>query len=245
MQLKDFKDKYSGRIGFLVGGGPSLHYIDENLLIPHIKIAINSGIVKIPFADFFISDDQSMQNWSYYINLLPKLSCVSLLYKDKLEKHAGHLKNKCFYTHTWWYSPEDNTYNLDGLKLTKDEPIVGARSSMGSALHIAHILGCSPIVLLGNDCQLSRDKYNYRYFWQYYPTDQQPYRIKGLKFSEKNQHIGFRQFDFVEYWQCLAAVNKNIIGKEIEIIDASDSVLNCFPKMSINKVLEKYGEKNE
>ena len=65
------------------------------------------------------------------------------------------------FDHKSWFSPEDKSYNLDGLKLTKQEPIVGARVSMGSAVHLAFLMGCDPIVLLGNDCQLKNGK---RYF---------------------------------------------------------------------------------
>lgn len=38
-----------------------------------------------------------------------------------------------------------------------------ARSSMGSAIHVAHIMGCDPIILLGVDGRRIND---YRYFWQ-------------------------------------------------------------------------------
>ena len=40
-------------------------------------------------------------------------------------------------------------------------------------------------------------------------------------------------------WE-FAEVNKD---SDVTIIDASDSALDCFPKMSVREVLDKYGEK--
>lgn len=244
MKIKDLKDKYKGKMCFLFGGGPSLHSIDEATLKDYVGIAVNSGILKASLCKTlcFVSDDKGMSSWSYYMKFLPTLEhCTSLLFKDKLKNDADHLKKKCFFSHTWWWSPQDKKYNLDGLKLTKDEPLVGARSSMGSALHVAYILGCSPIVLLGNDCQIDRN--GKRYFWEYWDKKKQPYRVAGPAFSERTKNIGFDQKAFVEYWNYFAEVNKDIIGKGVDIIDGSDSVLSCFPKMSIEQVLEKYGDR--
>ena len=141
------------------------------------------------------------------------------------------------YSHTWWFSPEDKLYNFDGLKLKKDGIMVGARTSLSSAVNILFLLGCDPIVLLGNDCQLSKDGKNYRYFWQYWKKEDQPYPLKGTNFNLRTQNIGFDQHAFVEYWNNFAKVNKD---KNVNIIDASDSCLNCFPKMTVKEVLEKY-----
>ena len=143
------------------------------------------------------------------------------------------------FEHKSWFSPEDKSYNFDGLRLTKEEPIIGARLSMGSAVHISYIMGANPIVLLGNDCQLSRDKNKYRYFWQF-PGERKQFRVRGRKFTHQTQNRGFNQDSFTEYWHHVAKVNKD---NKVEIIDASDSCLDCFPNMSIKEILDKYGDK--
>ena len=76
------------------------------------------------------------------------------------------------------------------------------------------------------------------------PKNKQPHRIgSGRSFNKRTQNWGFEQDKFVEYWNCFADVNKDIIGKEVTIIDASDSCLDCFPKMSVKEVLDKFGDK--
>ena len=45
----------------------------------------------------------------------------------------------------------------------------------------------------------------------------------------------------VDYWYAVAYQNRDIIGKEVEIIDASDGLLDCFVKMNISTVIEKFG----
>ncbi|MHA1470880.1 MAG: hypothetical protein ACTSSP_10020 [Candidatus Asgardarchaeia archaeon] len=239
MKVSDFKDKYKGRIAFLLGGGPSLHDVDIDLIKDHVIIAVNSGIVKYPNCYAFVSDDIGVKNWDYYTELLPTLDCVKFLYRDKLKDHCSHLDYVCLFSHTWWYSPKERHFNMKGLLLRDSEPIIGARTSMGSAVHLAYIMGCNPIVLLGNDCKFKSGK---RYFWQY-KGENKAQRIAGTKFNKRTQSIGFDQKAFVNYWNTFAKVNKDILGETVDIIDASESALKCFPKMNINEILDKYGEK--
>ena len=234
MKVSDFKDKHKGEIAFLLGGGPSLHYLDTDLLKDHVTIAVNSAIKKSGIFNYFVSDDQDIMGWDYYKSHVKRnYFHTNFLYRKKFEGKCDDLKKTIFYDHTWWYSPEDKSYNFDGLKLTKEEPIVGARMSLGSAVHIAYIMGCDPIVLLGNDCQLKNGK---RYYWQF-PGEQKQYRVKGRKFTLATQNRGFDKDSFVEYWNYFAEANKD---SDVNIIDASDSCLDCFPKMSVREVLDNY-----
>ena len=233
MKVSDFKDKHKGEIAFLLGSGPSLHYVNTDLIKDHVCIAVNSAIKKMSQANYFISDDSDIMSWSYY-NILKKSSCTKFLYKKKFEGRCDDLKDVVMFDHKCFFCPEDKSYNLDGLKLMKDEPIIGSRTSMGSALNIAYIFGCDPIVLLGNDCQLSKE--GLRYYWQF-PGEQKQFRVKGRKFTPQTQNRGFNKDSFVEYWNYFAEVNKD---SDVRVIDASESCLDCFPKMSIREVLDNY-----
>ena len=236
MKVSDFKNKYKGEIAFLLGGGPSLHDVDIDLITDHVCIAVNSGIQKYPFCKYFISDDEDIKNWSYYNDFIKTSSCVKFLYDKKFKNICRDLENVVLFKHKSFFSPENNVYNLDGLKLTKEEPIIGSRTSMGSAAHLSFLMGCDPIVLLGNDCRLSKN--GKRYYWQF-PGEEKQYRTDKRDFN-KTQNRGFDRKAFIEYWECFAEVNKD---SDVTIIDASDSSLNCFPKMSIKEVLNKYGRK--
>jgi len=205
-------------------------------------MAVNGGIAKVPFAQYLISDDRDIVHWSYF-NIVRKSNCICLFYEDKFKNYIDDsLKERViFYKHKSWFSPPD-IYNLpDGVVLTRNitKPIIGSRTSMSSGIHMAFCMGAKTIVLLGNDCQLSNDKFSYRYFFQYDGEEKQ-YRTDKRIF-ERDQNRGFDKEAFINYWNNFAKVNRDILGKEVTIIDASDSCLNCFPKKTLKEIL---GEKN-
>ena len=107
---------------------------------------------------------------------------------------------------------------------------------MGSAVHFAYLMGCDPIVLLGADCCY---KDGHRYFWQY--EEEQPQRIKPFK-QKIYDHLYERIYkeNIVKYWKSLAQLNPLV-----NIIDCSDGLLECFPKMTVEEVLSKFGERKK
>jgi len=235
VQVSDFKDKHRGEMAFILGGGPSLHYVDVDLIRDHVCITVNSAIKKYITCNYFVSDDQDIMSWDYYESHVKRTYFhTNFFYDKKFEGKCDDIDKKVMYSHKSWYSPEDKSYSFDGLKLTKDEPIIGARTSMGSAVHLSFLMGCDPIVLLGNDCQLSKE--GLRYYWQF-PGEQKQFRVKDRKFTHQTQNRGFDKDSFVEYWNYFAKVNKD---SDVNIIDASESCLDCFPKMSIREVLDNY-----
>lgn len=250
MELENLQNKHNDEVIFVIGAGPSVNNVDIDLLKNYTVMAVNSGILAASFAKYFISDDPAIMSWTYFSNV-KKLNCVCLFFESRwrnVDIKSLPMKRVVFYNHKSWFSPPA-TYNLpDGLILTKDitKPIIGSRISTGSCVHLAYCMGAKVIVLLGNDCKLSKDKYHYRYFWQEWPKNKQPYRTKGTNFNKNTQPMGFDKEAYIEYWNNFAEVNKDIIGKEIEIIDCSDSSLDCFPKMHLQEILDKYGSrKNE
>lgn len=241
MRVKDLQDTHKDKLCFIYGAGPSLRYVDETQLRDYITITVNSGFLKDRLCDYFVSDDLSIEDWSYYDSIW-MFRRKKLLYRDKFEPICSEKKDVIFYDHTWWFSPDDKEYNYEGLKLKKEEPIVGARSSVASAVHLAYIMGCNPIVLLGNDCKLSKDRHH-RYFWQEWPIEKQPFRISGYEFNSRNQNRGFNRDSLIKYWNKFAEVNRKIIGEQVEIIDCSDSDLRCFTRMHLQEIIDKYGDR--
>jgi hypothetical protein len=240
MQVSDLRDIHKGKLCFIYGAGPSLHYLDTEPLKPYVSIAVNSGLLRAKWCDYFLSDDVGVSSWRYYIDLLPTLPCLKLLYRDKLKTHCGHLSNVLLFSHTWWYSPADEKYNPPGILLTKDEPIIGAINSVGSALHFAYIMGCNPVVMLGCDCCY---KEGHRYFWQY-DGEEKTERIPPFKTHVYDSYYeSYYTGRSVMYWNALAEANDGILKKEMITIDASDGILTCFPKMTVDEVLRSYGER--
>jgi len=234
MKLSDLKDKYKDQIGFVVGAGPSLHFQNVDLIKNNIVIAVNSGIKKVPFCQYCLSDDHDIYNWDYF-NYLKELSCAKLFYKKKCSHFEKEFKEGeiVFFDHLEYVvAGQPNGKNL---KLTKREPIIGARTSVASAIHVAYIFGCNPIILLGVDCNHYQGK---RYYWQF--DGEEPCK----RLDDKNVYkILNHSSDFIKYWKLFKIMNKNL---DINILNASIinnfdmSSLDVFPKISLEQVLEKY-----
>ena len=69
MQLSELQNKHKDEVIFIVGAGPSVDKIDVDLLKDYTVMAVNSGMIAVPFADYFLSDDPGIMNWSYFNNL--------------------------------------------------------------------------------------------------------------------------------------------------------------------------------
>lgn len=244
--MKSLYNKHFNKMAFVIGAGPSLRFINNDDIKDYVTITVNSGILKLPECDYFLSDDIGAHWWNYWHDTAPKSNCIKLLYEDKLKRFADHFdpKQVVYFKHKEWFTPPNKFYLPEGLTMTKDPtlPIIGARTSVASAVHVAYIMGCNPIVLLGCDCCYGPE--NCRYFWQY-PGFKKAYRINnepvfcetnGMKISSKM--VDYHCVEFIHYWNKFAKINK---GK-CNIISASDGLLKCFPKMEIKDILKEYGK---
>jgi hypothetical protein len=248
MNINELQDKHKGKLAFVVGAGPSLHFQNVAPLKDYVTLTVNSSILKIPDCDYYVSDDEGVSRWNYFQETARESKCIKLLYKEKLKDHVSHLRPEevVLFDHKWWYNPNGNQYNFDGLKLTKEAsaPIIGARTSAGTALHFAYIMGCDPIVLVGCDCCYSGRN---RYFWMF-PGEKKAIEQNNRVFSTPNRGtikgkpVDNHCVSFEEYWTHLARVNAG----EANIIYASEGgILDCFPKMTLPQVLEKYGDRKK
>jgi len=231
MKISDLKDKHKGTIGFVVGAGPSVKDVDPDSLKDHTVISVNSSIKKFKDCDYYVIDDWDVMNWDYF-DLARDLDCTKLLYRKNFGKHERLFKpdNYALYSH--------KEYSVNGvvkpqnLKLSKSEPIMGARTVAASAVHLAHIMGCDPIVLIGADCRYEDGK---RYFWEF-PGEEKCYRKDGKKYNlptnsdEKDVHC----VNFMEYWEYFVQVNpdNNII------LIKDTSTLGMFKELTLEEILD-------
>jgi len=239
--VQNLIDKHKGKVGFVVGAGPSLRHLsqeDVEIMGQGIVFAVNSALPKVPFADYFIADDIGVKNWRYYSQLLPMLDTHALLYENKLGDHANHLPEDriTWFKHKWWFDPKNKSYNPDGLAMTKGGPIIGARTTAGSAVHFAYLMGCDPIVLLGCDCCYEGMK---RYYWQFdgekkcKRTTGEPVFSMPNRGIHRDKPVDAHCMSFLDYWEALA---KQADAQGIKIYDASEGILDCFEKINMGEL---------
>jgi len=232
--LEEFNGVHAGRRCFIVAAGPSILNQDLESLKLDIVIAVNSGFLAVPWATYFISDDWSVANWSFFFDDLVHSQTIPLLYEFKLGTSAYMFGNRAvLFRHKKGISIPDKYIHMN------QEFLIGeTRSSVGTAIMVAHIMGCSKIVLLGVDgCRLGTA----RYFWQLSKKYKAPYRNDGLspdryrKCTVRGQVTDSDLMDINKSWE---AFGKAVL-KKCKVYNASEnSLVDVFPKKSLQEILD-------
>lgn len=232
--MLEFHNIHKGKTACMLGSGPSLKDFDSSLWGDNfITFAVNSSIAKVPDCDYFVSDDNGILFWTYYKEYIIPSKCKKFLYSKKLKKYAKHIpeEDKVFYDHFEW-----NAKHKSNIQLTDDPsiPIIAARTSLASAIHIAYIMGIRAFLLFGCDCRVEDNK---RYFWEF---KGQPSVKPIIKEITSDKYLGSADLhfaEFYEYWEAFEEYNKN----KITILDCSDGLLDMFDKISIDDAIKKFG----
>ncbi len=234
VDLRNYIDKHKGKIGFVLGTGPSLRNLDPILLKSHITIAVNGSIIKVPKAQYYFTCDQSLVLWeSWYTlknlncDLILASNCGFAAFDSRIGKNAfeGISKERVQYIHR-------KKNNI----IDKKKELIQGSSSVHPAVHFAYVLGCSPIVLIGCDCKYVEGK---KWFYEFsgqpidrllkseykkYQRPLAPYSPGSKTDGELNHHI--------RVWNEIGGQNLNI-----PIIDTSGGKLSMFSQMTLEKVL--------
>lgn len=248
--LSDFHNKHAGQMGFILGAGPSLHFQDVAPLKDYPVFAVNSAILKFPQCDYFVTDDGAASEWNYFQTTAKNSRCHKLFFKKKLEDVVGIFDpdKVVWYDHVEGHNPDFDSKNLSGYEMTRDPslPICAARTSAGSAVHLAYIMGCDPIVLLGCDACYKNGK---RYFWQF-PGERhavkvinpKPVYCRADRGSINGKGVDQHCCDFNEYWRRLAKAN---VGKANIIYASEGGLIDSFPSASLAEVLSSFGSRKK
>lgn len=249
MHIKDFADRHLNKLCFVTGASPSLRFVDPAVLQRYVTICVNSSILKFPNCNYFVTDDQGVTSWNYWYKTVHESNCINFLFRDKLKNHVHSLSENrvVFYDHRHWIKePKEHADIVKTLHMFKDPdvPIIGARSSIASALNIAYIMGCNPIVLLGIDGCFENNK---RYYWQF-DGEPRAYELhnrfsnvanRGLLYNKPvDQHC----VDYDIYWRHFATANPELLNGAI-INSSVNGILSIFPKVEINTVMSMYGDR--
>lgn len=223
--LEEFNNKHTGKTCFIIGSGVSILNHDISKLSEYVTIAVNSGIIAAPFADYFLSDDVSVKMWSYFHDLR-SLKTQVLMYEDKLLSCENMFKERSvFYKHR------------RGYHLTKpyshkiyEKALCECRTSVGSAIHTAYIMGCNPIVLVGIDCCRVDGK---RYFWDFQKYEK-PIRLDGGRtdrFKKITQDSDADLKEIMNYW----TISSKHFLESCNVLNASEiSIIDCFNKIAFD-----------
>ena len=248
--IADFANKHHNKLCFIAGASPSLRFVQPDFLNRFVTICVNSAILKFPQCNYFVTDDHGVCTWNYWTKTVRESSCINFLYKTKLQSYVEHLPENrvVFYEHrNWVKNASRNGHEIQNLKMHADPamPIIGARSSLASALNIAFIMGCNPIVLLGCDGCYEQNK---RYFWQF-PNEPKAYELNNRVFASANsglidnKPVDHHCVEYDLYWQDFAYVNPDLLHGRI--INASvNGIVNIFPKVELSEVLRQYGDRH-
>lgn len=235
--LEEFNGKHQGEIAFVLGSGPSVNMLDLSPLTKHVTIAVNSGYLAFPEATYFLSDDWSVARWSYFFNdLRASKSTTALLYEDMLKNEAWQFGNRAvLFRHRKGYHLTDKYEHKNPLN-----HICQARTSVGSAIHVAHIMGCRKIVLIGIDC-CRQD--SLRYFWgKRGAVEKRPFRKDDIPVDRyrrtfhKGRQTDTDLIDITRYWK-----NKAVyFNDKCKIFNASPiSLLDEFQKINLKRFLNE------
>jgi len=242
----DFFEIHHNKMAFILGAGPSLHSINTKVLEPYVTFAVNSSIMKMPQANYFVTDDSAANDWNWYRSTAASSSAIKFLFKPKLIDKASHFRQKeiAWFDHVPAHSPDFDPNCVEGYEFEDTGEIVAARTSAGTAVHLAWLMGCNPIVLLGCDACHSQGK---RYFWQFpgeskafRPDDPRPPWLTADKGVINGRAVDQHCLDFCDYWQRIADKNKNSTNI---IYSSGTGIVDAFPRMNMQEVIKRYGER--
>jgi len=240
--LEEFNGKHLGQPGIVIGSGTSVLDVDLSLFKNYPRITVNSGYMACTDAEYFVSDDEEISLWNFFCNDLRNSNTIVFLYEDKLQDRVEWFGDRSvLFRHRQGYHITDK-YEHENKK----NRIVQCRSSLGSAIHIAIIMGCDPILVVGLDCY----RWNsYRWFWQH-PSWQgiRPYRIDRHKEDKYRQKYHRRVktdddlVDIMRYWQAQGGE----FNKKCRVYNCSkDSLVDVFPKISAMDFVDKFNSAKE
>lgn len=228
---------HANRLCIIAGTGPSTRHLTPETAAKHLVIAVNAAIIKFPKAQYFFTCDPGSVIRKLWQSVLAS-SCTVLIGKPDSPEGFGH------------YDCRTGTRYLDGIESrcvhvvrnpdppalrfdSKDKVLIFGQSSAHCAVHLAYLMGCSPIVLVGCDCGREDGK---RYFSDF--PGQEQYADEWTLTGENAQYIppidDGALAEFVNYWNRIAIDNP-----QMKLINCGNAVFPDIPKGNLMEVLSK------
>lgn len=238
LTFENLRNRHTGRLCIIAGAGPSLRHLEPDQAEKHIMLAVNSAVIKFPRTQYFFSCDPGItlrQSW----HLIKTLKCYIVIgqmkgiiegfgaydakteskYKDGIENRIIDVVRK----------PDEYSFAFK----SDDTEIVAGHSSAHCACHLAYLMGCSPIVLVGCDCGVEDGK---RYYYDFPGQEQYADYVA----DEKNEQL-FSHPDtpilssFVNYWNRIGADNPNL-----EIYNCGNAIIPEIQPAKLADILKRF-----
>lgn len=240
--IKEYTDRHKGKIAFVLGAGASLKDIPLDLIKEHVVVAVNRAILKVPFAQYCLSCDTGFVLWSPW-EFLKGLDCKLLL---NASPGAGsfHQYDKATGVNAFDGIDEDRVVSFvmeNKLVIDKESgTLIRGTSSVHSGVHFAHLLGCSPIVLLGCDCEYTDGR---KYFTDC--PDQPNCNFTRPEYAKLRRDFsgcryGNSDGELMGHFTSWGRIR--VLNPSINIINSSGGCLEAFPRMSVKEVLGQYNK---
>lgn len=176
MTLDDLRGKHHGRPAFVLGSGPSLRFFDDERAAKiGIIFTTNSAILKATCPNYHVICDPACAYLRSMVDLAPNGKTVVLCREGTL----GDAKNALEHSTSQLKVKDLVSFKCDGpVPLTRDSKLVTQWTTTPiSAVHLAIIAGCNPIVLSGCDCHWEGGR---KYFYNWAWDDHEPMRDDPL-----------------------------------------------------------------
>ncbi len=220
-------NKHKGTPAIILGSGPSLHNLDWGLIEPYITIAVNSAILKTPKSHYYFSCDFGMTVWESWLTLR-NLKCDLILYNvDVGFRYLEYLTGEDTFegideSRVHYFDMKDSNLKMDTVELIRGS------TSTQVAVHFAHLLGCSPIYLIGCDCRYVDGRYHYYDF-----PGEVVDKIRKPEYEDfKPKNLIVQKGDSNRYldghYTCWEKIKEQ--NPDVQVIDCSGGRLDMFPQ---------------
>lgn len=161
--LNDFRDRHKGQKCYIFGAGPSLNRFDcDKMALDGVTICCNAAIMALKSCDYFLfTDSRVTTERAYYPSVFDKAGTVLIGNQDLYDQCIGEV-NPEVRCRVVVPSPCRRAISegFDFSLHNKGRLIAGGAVEVST--HLAHVMGCSPIILVGVDlCWIDGLKYFY------------------------------------------------------------------------------------
>ena len=146
--LANFKDRHSGKRALIFGCGPSLNNFDFSKIKPDdVTFAVNRSVALMKHCDYFCLCDGCVTISNYFqhgCKIADNIMFCSSGFDETFLGGEATSEKSCFFNRRCDGIRNLNFNSDDGL-------LVEGNDIVQVSAHLAHIMGCDPIVMIGVD----------------------------------------------------------------------------------------------